>query len=95
MAVELSSRCTVFDQAVGMLMHGGDNETGVWRYEAPCVVFVQQENCKVYVNTHQMQHMKCSSVRVDGDWGLQEYVLDPSSSACQSARPGCGWRCKH
>lgn len=51
------------------------NESGVI---ATYVVFVQQENCMVFVNTHQMQHMKCPWVHVGGDWGIQEHAVDPS-----------------
>ena len=45
----------------------------------------------VCVNTHQMQNMKCPSGRVVGEWGIQELVVDPSSSACQRKRQTGLW----
>ena len=66
-------------------MHGGDDETGIWRHVAPCVVFVQQENCMVYVNTHQMQNMKCPSGRVGGvQRRLQRLLTREELAACKS-----------
>ena len=45
----------------------------------------------IYVNTHQMQNMKCPSGRVGGEWGIQEHVVDPSSSACHRKRQTGLW----